>query len=73
MGTPMTEIGEVLYGDYNSRLQPLRLMYFSLDNRCLVADNPESIEQEASSHFCPNCNALRTNDEDKRNQNRSAV
>ncbi|CAM9564006.1 unnamed protein product, partial [Scytosiphon promiscuus] len=53
-------MGEVLYGDYNGHLRPLSSMYFSLDSRCLVADHPESVQEEVESHYCPHCNSLFT-------------
>ena len=64
---------EVLYGDYNGHMRPLSLMYFSLDSRCLVADHPESVQEEVESHFCPHCNALCTAPEAKSNGNRCAL
>ncbi|CAM9370130.1 unnamed protein product [Choristocarpus tenellus] len=48
---------EVLYGDYNGHMRPLGRMHFS-DSRCLVADHPESLQEDVESHFCPHCNSL---------------
>ena len=67
-----TAMEEVLYGDYNGHMRPLRLMYFSLDSRCLVANHPESVQEEVESHFCPHCNALCTTPEAQSNGNRCA-
>lgn len=61
---------EVLYGDCNGHMRPLSRMYFSLDSRCLVADHPESVQEEVESHFCPHCNSLCTTPEAQLHGNR---
>lgn len=61
---------EVLYGDYNGHMRALSRMYFSLDSRCLVADHPESVQEEVESHFCPNCYYLSQGPEAQSNGNR---
>lgn len=63
---------EVLYGDYNGHMRPLNRMYFSLDSQCLVADYPESVQEEVESHFCPYCNSLWHGPEAQSNGNRCA-
>lgn len=65
-----TQLAEVLYDDYNGHTRPLSRMYFSMDSGCLVADHPESVQEEVESHFCPHCNSLWHAEEAQSNGNR---